>query len=249
MKNGLCLFALVLVAVNSFSENAGAMGRGNPANPEPGREQPNPLPTMPPIVGGALKKNPYVMALMNQYEKGLNPVSEGPDGMPVWSDRIEMGRRYNCRVYYALAKNDSSGGGNMSTSTWYEFQRFGVMILSNVASLDTGAIRDFAPNPELDMALWGQRNDQKYFEAIKVMPNNDLIIEAYSPKPSWAEVILNLIKAYTTKNYETLISAAADYAIQTTVLGTDGFVNSYTYCPSNQTMTVEEMDLAVLRGL
>lgn len=179
-------------------------------------------------ITGSLQLNPYVTALQKEFAEAIKPVSVNPanDRLMI-GDNIQLEKRYDCRVFYALTQKNALLP--TTSTTWYKFTKYGDLFLDNLAYLDTGKIKTFAANPLIEGELWGQSDDHTVYEALRVTRAGDLIIETFSPESSWTRAIIGVLGL--DGNILGLASQIQGLALPAVVAGTNGYVLSYTYCP------------------
>ncbi|MCM2322665.1 MAG: hypothetical protein NDJ90_05340 [Oligoflexia bacterium] len=177
-----------------------------------------------------LALNPYIVTLQKEFNAAAKPVQTDSAGVTAIGEGIQFGKRYECRVYYALTKTDAIVPS--MANTWYRFQKFGNLFIDNLAYLEVGRIRTYAPNATMDNELWGQSEDKTYYEAIRVTTSGDLIIEAFTPKKVWVRTMLSFF-GLDSKLTE-LGQELEGLALETVVAGASGYVLSYTYCPADR---------------
>ncbi|MEK6706324.1 MAG: hypothetical protein AABZ06_11100 [Bdellovibrionota bacterium] len=183
--------------------------------------------------------NPYIMTLVKEFNNAIKPTHIDTEGRVLIGDNIEMGKRYDCRVFYALSRNDAVVAPE--GRSWYQFKRFGDLFLDNLSFSDNGRIKTFAPNVAIENELWGQSFDKNYYEAIRVTKTGDLIIEAFAPKMAWARSILGILGLDNLIDY--FLPKLQGLAIPTMIAGANGYIISYSYCPHDNagTMKLEQL--------
>ncbi len=174
--------------------------------------------------------NPYIMVLQKEFDAASKP-TEADGSEVVISDLIQTGRRYDCRVFYALSS--SSPSAPAESRSWYEFSKFGRLFLDNRSFLDTGRIKTFAPNVSMQNELWGQSMDRNYYEAIRVSPKGDLLVQSFSPQGIWARTLMNWLGIDEAIN--SWLARNKGMALPTSIFGATGFIISFSYCPDPAT--------------
>jgi hypothetical protein len=186
-----------------------------------------------PIIGNtAIQLNPYIMVLQKEFQAATKPITSADNSIIVATGNgIVVGQRYNCRVFPALT-NGTTQATQPSTTSWYQFQTFGGLFIDNEAYMDGAKIKTFASNPQLDNEVWGQSQDETYYEAIRLTTNRDLIIEGFAPAASWVQIALGLINV--NGSGQAIEQQLQNMQITTSVAGIQGYIVSYSYCPISE---------------
>jgi hypothetical protein len=177
-----------------------------------------------------IQLNPYIMALQKEFDAAAKP-TEQRGNETVITDSIQVGKRYECRVFYALSKNNPAAPAE--ARSWYEFSRFGRLFLDNKSYLDAGRIKTFAPNVMMENELWGQSAEKNYYEALRVNSHGDLIVQSFSPQMIWARALMNWLGIDEAIN--SWLGKNKGLALPTTIFGAAGFIVSFSYCPNPST--------------
>lgn len=219
MKNTTTLLFIIIFSLQSIFSGSGiAMGKKQTSA--------NPISN---IIDG-IQLNPYVMALQKEFDAAAKP-TEQRGNETVITDSIQVGKRYECRVFYALSRDNPAAPAE--ARSWYEFSRFGRLFLDNRAYLETGRIKTFAPNVMMENELWGQSAEKNYYEALRVNSHGDLIVQSFSPQMIWARALMNWLGIDEAIN--SWLGKNKGLALPTTIFGAAGFIVSFSYCPNPST--------------
>ncbi len=219
-KLSLLLFTILGASQLSF---AGGVGRGGGGLPTDLRE-----------ILERLRINTDLLALKQVFDESLSVVQTDENGKKSIDSRVQLHRRYHCRIIYATSRQ---GALPPSGTTWYSFTKFGSVFLDNLAYDDgTGRIPHFTRNPLVDGELIGQEpGSGAYYESMRVTDEGDLIIEGAAAELIWFRYILAVLGlSQYEQNQEFKEGMKSRGLLVTPILDALGVVLSYTYCPRDE---------------
>jgi hypothetical protein len=225
---GVCL---VLIVCSLQSHSAWAMGGMKPPSSD--------LNDAIARLGKTFILNPAVAAVQDEFLNAKTPLFT-TEGGTAFTNAIALDQRYNCRIFYALGRQNALV--QPDTNTWYQFKKYGALFLENKSFDENHRINYFLAHkiPEKPLEkneLWGANTESSYYEAIRVSNGGDLLVMSFSEKAMWARAALGI---FNLDELATILLTAIQglsmqlpfpYSVAGKVI--DGLILAYAYCPKD----------------
>lgn len=186
----------------------------------------------------SLTMNPAVKLVQGLFLNAKEPIYTNTDGELSFTDAIQAEKRYDCRVFYALSRQNALVGPE--SQTWYQFKRWSDVMLDNKAYDVYHRIKTYVPHtnpekPEETNELWGMSDDRAYYESLRVRKNGDLMIMGYSERAAWGRAVLGIFNMEDL--FTRLLTAIQGFQMPANIWGIDGLVIGFGLCPKEPSET------------